>query len=120
MLSKVHIQDHRGVPLCNVRTTRSIGIMMEPFQKWRELRQTAQCGKCFARAKKAGLFKPKASEDFSEEEMFRSGGAPMADDVGICEKCNRVDVVEWIPMMGYSQQLCRECARAAHANHEAV
>lgn len=57
MLTRVHIKDHRGLPLCNVRTTRSIGVMSMSFSEWRELRQTSMCMNCFARAKKAGWFK---------------------------------------------------------------
>lgn len=57
MLTKAHIKNHMGQPLCKVRTTRSIGVILVSFSEWRELRQTAQCGKCFHAAKKAGWFK---------------------------------------------------------------
>lgn len=131
MLTKAHIKDHRGIPLCNVRTTRSIGIIMEPFSEWRELRQTAQCGKCFARAKKAGWFKaawidpqtgdiePKKTEDplkelhdpigfahEAEKAVSRAHEDFEAENTVKCEKCqDKGFYFEARPLMaGY--QLC--------------
>lgn len=37
-----------------------------------------------------------------------------------CERCGRTCVVEEIPLMGYSEYMCRKCAAAAYANDEAI
>ena len=81
-MTKAHIKDHRGRPLCNVRTTRSIGVILVGFSEWRELRQTAQCGMCHKRALKAGWFKaawidPQTGE--AEPEPTEETGESLAD-----------------------------------------
>ncbi len=37
-----------------------------------------------------------------------------------CEKCGKDDYCEEIPLMGYSEWLCKKCAAAAYRKGEAI
>lgn len=37
-----------------------------------------------------------------------------------CERCQKKTVCEEIPLMGYSEFMCRGCAAAAYRSEEAV
>jgi len=45
---------------------------------------------------------------------------PLPPKRGICERCGKRAVVEEIPLMGYSEELCHACAAAAYHIGEAV
>ena len=77
MLTKTHIRDYKGQPLCDRRrraNTRSIGFDTAPFAVWRELKEEWKCANCYKRALRSGWFKDKADTTPTQSEGSLQNG----------------------------------------------